>query len=212
MGSGKNGTFDIVPDIQQWALIVCLKPGYTLPPAHEDLINSVYGKFIAGWYKFFRIQQWIVVLEAIEGHGLWDGKEVFGSLPKSTAYEGMIAVLTRATVRLSRLKNFWKHVASAAAPLSTTQGFIHSIGIGEVPWIKQATFSIWQSKQSMKNYAYQAHQHQAVIQKTRKENWYSEEMFVRFIVLESYGNLEAHNIVSPYLQNNLTAAATTNKD
>jgi hypothetical protein len=29
-----------------------------------------------------------------------------------------------------------------------------------------------------------------VIQKTRKENWYSEDMFVRFKVLKSWGTIE----------------------
>ncbi|MFT4154467.1 hypothetical protein [Parafilimonas sp.] len=35
----------------------------------------------------------------------------------------------------------------------------------------------------MKNFAYNLQQHTGVIHKTRSENWYKEEMFVRFLVL-----------------------------
>ncbi len=198
MGCGKNGSFSVVPDVRQWAILVS-----TDKKDLRDLINNpntVYGKFINGWWRLFKTEQWTLVLDPIEGHGKWDGKEAFGSLPRNTSYEGTIAVLTRATIRLSRLKNFWQNVDKAAAPLQGSEGFIQSIGIGEVPWKKQATFSMWQSKQAMKNYAYRAHQHNDVIHKTRKENWYSEEMFVRFRVLSSHGTLPAHATILPHLK------------
>ena len=71
--------------------------------------------------------------------------------------------------------------------MSTSPGFILSYGIGEVPWIKQATFSIWQNKASMKAFAYNMQQHADVIKKTRKEKWYKEELFVRFRILQVKG-------------------------
>ncbi len=199
MGSGKNGTFDIVPDLQQWALLVALKPEFSLHSSAESLMDTAHGKFINGWYKFFGAKQCTIVLEPIEGNGLWDKKEVFGALPKSTDHEGLIAVLTRATIRLSKVKSFWKNVAYAAGPLSTSPGFITSVGIGEIPWIKQATFSIWESKQSMKNYAYQTRQHAEIMRKTRKEDWYAEEMFIRFKVLAASGDLEMNSTIQRYL-------------
>ena len=73
--------------------------------------------------------------------------------------------------------------------MAGAEGLITSIRIGEVPFIKQATFSIWESKESMKKFAYQMHQHQEVIKKTKKENWYSEDMFVRFIPLHTSGTI-----------------------
>jgi hypothetical protein len=153
--------------------------------------TATYGTFINSWWRFFKARHFTLILEPIEGHGLWDDKQAFGVLAKSTDHEGLIAVLTRATIRPSRLRNFWQHVAQAAAPLTGSPGFIYSIGIGEVPWIKQATFSVWQSKQSMKDYAYKMNSHKEVIQKTRSEDWYSEEMFVRFKILAASGDLPA---------------------
>jgi heme-degrading monooxygenase HmoA len=126
----------------------------------------------------------MVLLNPIEGHGTWDGKKCFGNLPKQTDYAGKIAVLTRATIRLSRLTNFWQHVNPVAEKMATSEGFIKSVGIGEIPWIKQATFSIWESKEQMKNFAYKMKEHAVVVKKTHQEKWYSEEMFVRFEILE----------------------------
>ena len=104
-------------------------------------------------------------------------------------YDGILAVLTRATIRLNRLPNFWRHVDAVASQMSNADGFIISVGIGEVPWIKQATFSIWQSKEHMKNFAYKMKDHTEVVRKTRQENWYSEDMFVRFKPIVSSGSL-----------------------
>jgi hypothetical protein len=101
----------------------------------------------------------------------------------------MIATLTRATIRINKLRSFWKNVDGVANQMRAADGFITSLGIGEVPWIKQATFSVWKSKVHMKQFAYQMHQHAEVIRKTRQENWYSEDMFVRFKILSSKGTL-----------------------
>lgn len=101
----------------------------------------------------------------------------------------MIAVLTRATIRISKLKNFWKNVDGVANRMTQADGFISSIGIGEVPLLKQATFSIWESKSAMKQFAYQLQEHAEVIRKTRTEKWYSEDMFVRFIIVNVSGTI-----------------------
>jgi heme-degrading monooxygenase HmoA len=123
-------------------------------------------------------------LEPLESHGFWDGKKVFGELPNQSDYSGKIAVLTRATIKLSKLKHFWKNVASVASQMATAKGFITSYGVGEIPWIKQATFSIWESKEDMMSFAYKMPQHKEVIKKTVKQKWYKEEMFTRFKILE----------------------------
>jgi heme-degrading monooxygenase HmoA len=68
--------------------------------------------------------------------------------------------------------------------MATAPGFITSVGIGEVPFIKQATFSIWESKEQMRSFAYKLPLHKEVIKKTHQEKWYSEDMFTRFKVIE----------------------------
>ncbi|MEN9569635.1 MAG: hypothetical protein RL172_866, partial [Bacteroidota bacterium] len=153
----------------------------------------LYGNFISKWLRFFNCECWTVVLEPIEGHGSWDGQKPFGPLSKNTDYDGAIAVLTRATIRLKKLKAFWQNVDTVARQMATAPGFITSIGVGEMPFVKQATFSIWQSKTAMKAFAYQLQAHAEVIRKTRKEDWYSEDMFVRFKILYTAGTIRQKN-------------------
>ena len=183
MGSGKNGTFDKTPDWQQWAILTVTDQQILITPHHFELHKMLYGPFIAKWYRFFNCKTLTYILQPLEGHGLWDGKKAFGPLNAAADHEGEIAVLTRATIRMAKLKQFWKHVNPVADLMAGTKGFIRSYGIGEIPWLKQATFSIWQSKADMKAFAYKMHEHAEVIRKTRAEKWYSEDMFVRFAII-----------------------------
>jgi hypothetical protein len=195
LGSGKNGTFDIHPDWNQWAILSVTAKGLTfeskdLPcPQLTPGRAFIYGSFIDFWWKFFNCEMYSVILQPLEGHGTWDGKNVFGTLPTGSDYDGVIAVLTRATIRLRRLKNFWRHVNGVATQMQGVRGLIASVGIGEMPWIKQATLSFWENQEAMKSFAYKTQRHAEVIRKTRIENWYAEEMFVRFKPLAAVGSL-----------------------
>jgi hypothetical protein len=194
MGSGKNGTFDKVPDLHQWAILTVYKemPAFdnavSLSLACPDQAGSktfperLYGKFIAAWFRFFKCELHTYILDPVDGHGKWDGKNAFGEIERREI-AGKIAVLTRATIKLNKLKYFWAHVAPVAAKMTTSKGFVASYGIGEVPWIKQATFSIWESKEDMIAFAYGMQEHREVVKKTRAQKWYSEDMFVRFKIV-----------------------------
>lgn len=190
MGSGKNGTFDKIPDLNQWAILAIHKNniGNSI-----STIEKLYGKFISFWLKTFSSEQFIFLLEPISGHGLWDNKEVFGEFKNNETYFGPIATMTRATIRLNKLKYFWKNVAPVANKMNHAKGFIYSIGIGETPWIKQATFSVWESVEDMKHFAYSMKEHSEVIKKTRKEKWYKEDMFVRFNIIDTAGKINSIN-------------------
>lgn len=200
MGSGKNGTFDKTPDWQQWAVLTVQDLNPLIQNANNHsatnqlaMNTKVLGSFIAHWFSFFKCETYTILLEPIEGHGLWDGKKVFGDLPPKTNFEGPVAVLTRATIRLNKLKYFWQNVAPVAVRMNNAKGLLFSAGVGEIPWIKQATFSVWQSKEDMKAFAYGMKEHAAVIQKTRKQNWYSEDMFTRFSIIKTFGTIRGKN-------------------
>jgi heme-degrading monooxygenase HmoA len=184
MGSGKGGTFSKKPDWQQWAILTAsdlhFKHVQLKNSAPEIALRRLYGPFISWWLRIFKCETLTYLMVPVEGHGLWDGKKAFGDLPYKSDYDGRIAVLTRASIRASQQKRFWSYVETVSNRMMQSPGFIKSYGIGEVPYLKQATFSIWENKESLKAFAYQSPEHTEVIEKTRKENWYSEDMFVRF--------------------------------
>lgn len=184
MGSGKNGKFDLKPDLQQWALLAVWET--------EDDFNKFYtSSFISKWWAIFSLEKWTVLCDPVGSHGLWDKQTPFGTNFPVNMHDGPIAVLTRATIRPSKLKEFWSNVDKVSLSMNKTKGYILSFGIGEVPFYKQATFSIWNSMEDMKIFAYKSAEHEDIIKKTRRNNWYSEELFARFKIIRSMGTL--HN-------------------
>lgn len=180
MGCGKNGSFDLTPDWQQWALMTVWK-------SEEDLKKFQQNSFIAWWWKKFTTEQWVLLSVPLASHGKWDGKDPFKMSNYESNYTGPVAVLTRATIRFSKLAQFWSNVEPVAVIMSKAPGFISSIGIGEAPFFRQATLSIWKDMESMKTFAYGSPEHAEVIRKTRKLNWYSEELFARFRLISGTG-------------------------
>ena len=110
-------------------------------------------------------------------------------------------MLTRATIRLNKLKGFWGNVDGVAALMTSARGYINSYGIGEAPFYRQATFSIWESVDDVKAFAYRSREHADVIKKTREENWYSEELFARFKPIGSFGTLNGKDPLSGFINN-----------
>jgi hypothetical protein len=195
LGSGRNGTFDLQPDWQQWGLLAA----WDDRDAYERFAKS---SFVSRWWKALSSETWTLICQPMQSHGKWDGKEPFGK-PNGAIGDGPVAVLTRATIRMNKLKNFWSHVDEVAVLMTGAPGYITSIGVGEAPVYRQATFSIWQSVEHMKAFAYGSKQHAEVIKKTRSENWYSEELFARFRIMESSGTINGKNPLTGLLKTEL---------
>ena len=183
MGSGKNGTFDLRPDWQQWGLLASWND-------KGDFDRFYSSSFISRYWKAFGVEKWTILCEPLQSHGKWDGKEPFDN-PQVQITEGPVVVITRATVKWSRLKNFWANVDGPAKLMTNAKGYVASFGIGEAPVYRQATFSVWQSLDDVKAFAYQSREHAEVIKKTRLEGWYSEELFARFKPITSFGTLNS---------------------
>lgn len=189
MGCGKGGTFSKQPDWQQYA-IFSVSDRDAVPPVHEMAYAAwrkfYYGNFIHGYWNRAGAETTTFILEPILSHGTWDRKNIFPA-PFSDSNNGEpIAVLTRASIRLSRAREFWNNVPPVQHQMKEAEGLRFSVGIGEMPYLRQATFSVWENAEAMKSFAYKMQEHRDVIQKTRSRNWYSEEMFTRFRVLHIF--------------------------
>ena len=181
MGTGKNGTFDIQPDLGQWVYFFTWDKKIDF----EEYRNK---SKIFRYIKLFSNTEFSILLLPIQSHGLWDNQNPFQ--PKSLEkLEGSVAVLTRASINFNKTISFWRSVPKVSENLNQTPGLIYSIGFGEIPFLKQATLSIWEDLEAMKSFAYKGNHHKNVITKTKLENWYSEELFARFKVIETFGNI-----------------------
>ncbi len=60
---------------------------------------------------------------------------------------------------------FWRHVPQAAKAIETAEGVRYFKGIGEWPFIQQATISIWNSLDDVMQFAYRHKAHAQVLSK-----------------------------------------------
>jgi hypothetical protein len=92
-------------------------------------------------------------------------------------------VITRATLKWNRLFSFWRAVPAASKAIIQAKGVSFYKGIGEWPFIQQATVSIWENFEAVNTFAYKGIQHATIVRKTREKKWYKEDLFSRFYLL-----------------------------
>ncbi|MFD0932779.1 DUF3291 domain-containing protein [Psychroflexus salinarum] len=178
LGSGKDN-FNPFPDwnvyavLQVWDDKSCAQDFFDTHPLSE-------------LYKKHATRMEVLYLESIQARGLWNGKNPFQSSvqAKDIGENDQIAVITRASIKTNMLLKFWKFVPESQKPLENAKGLLYTKGFGELPFVEMATFSIWDNIENLQSYAYQSHEHIKAIQKTRKLDWYSEELFSRFRLQE----------------------------
>jgi heme-degrading monooxygenase HmoA len=173
LGTGGGFGFSAWPDFGTYALL-CVWQDREEAKAWSS--HPIYHRFAAKSNKTKTF--W---MSCIQSHGSWGGQNPF--ITSNKQVDGPIMVITRARINVNRLWRFWKNVPQTVKGLKNTPGLKFSKGIGQVPFIEQATFSLWEDAARMKAFAYTA-EHREVISKVKKENWYKEELFARFVPVE----------------------------
>ena len=180
LGAGKGETFTPRDaDILRWGLLVVVDKD-------SEIANS---KMIKRWNKKSQ-SQFSAQLSPISVNGAWSKKSPFDQIPKVTNdWSGKVVAITRARIKWRKNVIFWSSVPPVTTSLHSSPGLISAIGIGEAPIGLQGTFSIWESGEAIKNFAYSGTAHKEAIKATHRHAWYAEEMFARFALIESRGSL-----------------------
>lgn len=147
-------------------------------------------------YRARAAESWSVFLAPVSSRGNWAGAAPFGATPfaadgqspEPPAGAPPLAVLTRATLRLSILLQFWRQVPSISAAIGTNRDVAFKIGMGERPWTNQVTFSIWPDTRSMAAFAHADGPHRRAVRAVREGNWFREELYARFAVVGERGS------------------------
>ena len=122
--------------------------------------------------------------------GIWSGTAPF---QPETLSRGPIAALTRATIRPRHLLRFWKRVPDISSVIGADPNVAFKIGIGELPWLHQVTFSIWPDEAAMAAFARHDGPHARAIHAVRSGDWFAEELYARFRVTKSIGSWNGTN-------------------
>lgn len=191
LGSGKKG-FNPLPD---WGVYALLQVWEKESDADDFFSTSKAMQK----YRAHAHEIWTLFLNNIQAKGEWDGVQPF-QINKSQQKNGLpIAVITRATIKLNKLRTFWKYVPTSQSYLVNNPDLLFTKGIGEVPFTQMVTFSIWKSEEALKQFAYRHKYHRDAIKMTHQQKWYKEELFSRFQPFKSVGRWNGEDVLEEFL-------------
>jgi hypothetical protein len=169
MGTGTGKTFTPSDsDLRQWAILFVA----------DDLDVVESSRFTKAWQKrAHKVEK--LELNPVSSHGKWSRREPFAISPAPRT-GGQVVAITRARLKWSQAIRFWRSIPPVVEDLHKADGLLFSIGIGEAPIGLQGTLSIWSSERALRDFSYKNAPHRRAIEDTAKYNWYSEELFARF--------------------------------
>jgi len=178
-GSGGKESFHPYPNLGVYG-ILAVWPGLEI--ARQRIEQAA----VLRAYRAHASETFSVFLAGVSVRGQWDGQSPFeAAAPPDTP--SPLAVLTRATIKPRHLWRFWRAAPNISAMTTKEPAMLFKIGLGEVPWLHQVTFSIWTDSQAMTDFAYKSGYHREAVRLKRQEGWFSEELFARFRVLAAEG-------------------------
>jgi hypothetical protein len=190
LGTGHGETFTPADaDPRHWALLSSWES-----PAHAAGFER--SAMVTAWNARSH-ERWRVELQPLASTGRWSRQEPFGPRRKPRTEPGPCAILTRARLRPGKALTFWRAVPAVAAALPAAAGLRFARGIGEAPIGLQATFSVWDDLEAAATFAYRTPAHLQVIQRTTETDWYAEQLFARFAVVEASGLVDGKDPLRP---------------
>ena len=177
MGSGFDGGFGLRPSGSRQALF-CLF-------ANEAGADNFLASRIAQGYASRSREFCTAKLRAYSCKGTWSGRAI--EVTVSAPISGPIATLTRASIKPLSARRFWCMQPASEVSLKQASGCLLATGVGEAPFFRQATFSLWTGVDAMNAYA-RTGAHLAAIQAANAGGFFSESMFARFVPCELKGS------------------------
>jgi len=192
LGSGSGVGYSIWPD---WSVYGMLAVWDNLETAQAFLQSPLFQD-----YQAHSTEQYTVFLKPISSRGSWSGYAGW-QFSDPNPDSKLVAALTRATLKTRFLVRFWKMVPRVSDEHRDYKGLIFTKGVGEIPLMEQATFSIWSNVQDMEEFAYNTF-HGEAVKITRANQGFKEEMFTRLKPFASKGEWKGTDPLAPYLVDN----------
>ena len=129
-----------------------------------------------------------LALRPVSSRGAWSGRAPFEPASGAAGPGGSpVAAITRASIRPRALAGFWRRVPRLDDLVGENREVMFRIGIGELPVLRQGTFSVWPSEAAMARYA-RTGAHAEAIAAVRRHDWFREALYARFEVLGADGS------------------------
>ena len=175
MGTGAGAGFSTKPDFTTYTLLAVWRDQATARAA-----TATAAPYEA--YKGHAARMATLCLAATQSRGQWSGRAPFAVDPE-TRPAGPIVALTRATLRLTRMAAFWSLVPAISDAVEAEDHQHFMMGMGEVPYKHQVTFSIWDDEAAMRRFSLESPTHGVAVKRAYEEGWFAEYLFARFNLL-----------------------------
>jgi len=179
LGTGGGKGFSLWPDFSTYAFMGVWEH-------KNDYENFISQNPVFSQYQKRATTQRDLILTSVKSHGKWSGINPFQKSETTiseVASTKKAVVITRATLNWSRLISFWRSVPAASKAIENATGIQYYKGVGEWPFIQQATISIWDDFDAVNSFAYKGKDHANIVKKTRQKKWYKEDLFSRFYLV-----------------------------
>ena len=177
LGSGYEGGFGLRPSGSRQGLFL----GFDSEQAAQAFVQT---SPVLQAYRRHSRECCVAVLLATSCKGSWSGAALGVSSPDCAGRP--VASLTRASIKPSKLWAFWRLQPAAERSLHAAPGCELAVGLGEMPLLRQCTFSLWRDAAALDAYA-RSGAHLQAIQAAYAGHHFGESMFVRFAPLSVQG-------------------------
>ena len=182
LGTGDGRTFDVRDaDPRTWGVL-------TVWGDPDDAAAYLQRSPVARGWRAIAEEAWQAQLRPLVAKGRWSGVAPFGE-PEASRHDGPVAAITRARLAWGTMRTFWRAVPPVTAELRAMPGLRLAVGIGEAPVGLQGTFSVWASTRALTDFAYRQPAHREAIEATPRVGWYAEELFARFAIEATRGQI-----------------------
>ena len=183
MGTGGGAGFSTKPNLNVWTILSTWPDGAAAERAQAAPV------FIERRAR--STESATFHLAPISSRGRWANENPFRG-DGAAAEGGPIVALTRATVKKRMLARFWRRVPSISHTIEGEGAVRFMIGMGEVPYLHQVTFSIWDDAGAMARFSRESATHGEAVRMVAKEGWFSEQLFARFRPIAGSGTWNGH--------------------
>ena len=182
LGSGSGLGFSLLPDFGRYALLAT----WSSEQAADEFFAAAP---LLTQCREHGAQLWTVKLLTLRSRGSWARAQPFSVHPHELPPDLPRVVLTRANLRLRAMPGFWFRVPAINRSLAAAPGLRLALGVGELPWVRPVTFSMWDDDACLERFAYQGSCHHAGARAALQRRWFSEDLFARFAAIASQGRI-----------------------
>jgi hypothetical protein len=189
LGTGSGAGYSIIPDFSVYGMLAVWN-------SHEFAQTYVDSNLYKAYCEH-AVEHYTIFMTPLSSKGSWSGFSDWKPVADANR-TGLISAITRATLKKRFVYRFWSMVPQVSREHTNAEGLLFSKGIGEIPLMEQATFTVWKDVKYMEKFAYETY-HGDAISLTRLKKGFSEEMFTRLKPYFAVGSWHKQNVIQEYL-------------